>query len=139
MHWKTYVVHPIQIFYFIFWTCVTKAKYFSLYREYELLIFRNLYILSCSDKVFACKVSVIVKQSHHSSVGIFGTITESGSKRAGTALVVVRVLSIINGTVDGYCPHRCSVAITVAIVFFTTVTGSPHINVSQTIPALLCK
>lgn len=48
----------------------------------------------------------------------------------------MRVLTIVNSAIDTDGPHARGVSVAVTIVLFSAVSGSPHVNVTQSVPAL---
>jgi hypothetical protein len=46
------------------------------------------------------------------------------------------ILTIVNGAVNADGPHARSISVTVTVVFLSTVSGSPHVNVTQSLPTL---
>ena len=75
--------------------------------------------------------------TYHSSVGIFGPIRKCWCKCGWTAFIIVCIFSCVDGRVDGNGPHGGCIAITVAIIVFTSITRCPDIDVAQTITALI--
>lgn len=72
----------------------------------------------------------------NASVGILGTIAERGCQRRAAAFIVMRILAIVDGTVNGYRPHGGGIAIAVAIILLAAIARRPHIDVAQTIASL---
>lgn len=49
----------------------------------------------------------------------------------------MRVLTVVNSTVDTDGPHARGVSIAITIVLLSAVTGSPDVNVTQTVSTLI--
>lgn len=75
--------------------------------------------------------------THHARVGVLGAVAERGRERGRAALVVVRVLAVVDGRVDGYGPHGRRVAVAVAVVVRAAVAARPHVDVAQAAAALV--
>lgn len=74
---------------------------------------------------------MLFEATHHSNIGILGTIAERGSQGARTALVVMSVLPIVDGAINTDGPHTGRITVAIAIVLLATVTRGPHVNVAQ--------
>lgn len=70
------------------------------------------------------------------SVWILGTIAERRCQRRAAAFIVVRILAIVDGAVNGNCPHGGGIAIAVAIILLAAIARRPDIDVAQAISAL---
>ena len=77
-----------------------------------------------------------IRYTYNASVGILGSVRECRGQGGGAALVIVRVLPGVDGGVDGDGPHGGRVPVTVAVVVLTSISGGPHIDVTQTVTAL---
>lgn len=67
--------------------------------------------------------------THHSSLWVpLAAIAECGGQGGGAALVIQGCAAVIDGWVDGDCPHTWSIAIAVAVVIATAVSRGPHID-----------
>ena len=75
--------------------------------------------------------------TYHTGVRILRAIAERAGQRGAAALVVVRILPIVDRTVDRNGPHGGGIPVTVAIVLLAPVTGRPHVDVAQPVPALV--
>lgn len=49
----------------------------------------------------------------------------------------MRVLTVVDGTVDADGPHTRGVSVTVTIVLLPPVTGRPDVDVAQSVSALI--
>jgi hypothetical protein len=52
-------------------------------------------------------------------------------------LVIVGILAIVDGRIDGDCPHAGRISITVAIVVLAAIAAGPDENGSQPVSALI--
>lgn len=75
--------------------------------------------------------------TYHPRVGVFGAVAKGGSQGAGTALVVMRVLTVVDGTVDADGPHTCGVPVTITIVLLSAVPGRPDVDIAQSVSTLM--
>lgn len=75
--------------------------------------------------------------TYHSRVRVFGAVAKGGSQGAGAALVVMRVLAVVDGTVDTDGPHTRSISITITIVLLSAVPGCPNVDIAQSISTLV--
>lgn len=75
-------------------------------------------------------------RTHHSGVGILGTVAERRRQRGGAALVVVGILAVVDGAVYADGPHAGRVTIAVAVVIFAAVAAGPNVNISQSVSTL---
>lgn len=71
------------------------------------------------------------KNTYHTSMWIFSSITECWSQCWRTRLVIVSIFSIVDSRIYRYSPHAGSITITVAIIIFTSITWCPNINISK--------
>jgi len=69
-------------------------------------------------------------------VGVLGSVAERGGQRGAAALVVVGVLAVVDGAVNGNGPHGGGVAVAVAVVLLAAVAGGPNIDVPEAISTL---
>lgn len=77
------------------------------------------------------------KHTHNASLWVpLATVAERGCQRGGAALIVQCGASIIDGWVDGDCPHARGITITVAVVIATTVSWCPHVDAAFSSPPL---
>lgn len=83
-----------------------------------------------------CRALAIEIRGGHASVGILGPVAERGGQRGAAALVVVGILSVVDGAVNGNSPHRSRIAVAVAIVLLAAIPRCPHIDVAESIAAL---
>lgn len=74
---------------------------------------------------------------YHSRIRILGTVAKGGSQGTGTAFVVMRILAVINRTVDANGPHARCISVAIAIVLFPAVPRSPNIDIAQSVSALI--
>ena len=75
-------------------------------------------------------------RTDHPGGGILGAVGEGGRDGGRAALVVVGVLAVVDGRVDGDGPHAGCVAVAVAVVVLTTVSRGPDVDVAQPVTAL---
>lgn len=75
--------------------------------------------------------------TYHPRVGVLGAIAKGGSKGAGTALVVMGILAVVDGAVDTDGPHTRGVSVTITIVLLSAIPGRPDVNITQSVSALM--
>lgn len=49
----------------------------------------------------------------------------------------MRVLTVVDGTVDADGPHTRGVSVTVTVVLLPAVTGRPDVDIAQSVSALI--
>ena len=47
------------------------------------------------------------------------------------------VLACVNGRIDADCPHRSGITITVTVIILASVTRSPNVDVSKSVPTFV--
>lgn len=75
--------------------------------------------------------------TYHPRVRILGTVAKGGSQGAGAALVVMRILTVVDGTIDTDGPHTRGVSVTITIILLSAVPGRPDVNIAQSVSALV--
>jgi len=75
--------------------------------------------------------------TYHPRVRVLGTVAESGSQGAGAALIVMCVLTVVDGTVDADGPHTRGVSVTVTVVLLSAIPGRPDVDIAQSVSALM--
>ena len=68
---------------------------------------------------------------------VSASVGESGSQGGGARLIVMSVLTVVDGGVDGDGPHGSGISITVAVVVFSSVTRGPDEDGSQTVSSFI--
>lgn len=84
-----------------------------------------------------CRALAIQIGRRHARIRILRPVAERTGQCRRAALVVVRILPIIDRTVDRDRPHRCRIAVAVAVVLLAAVARRPHIDVAQPVAALV--
>ena len=64
------------------------------------------------------------------------SVAESRGECRAAGFVVSRCLPVISDWVDGYCPHRGGVTITVTIIVRSTIAWRPYIDTASAITSL---
>lgn len=80
-------------------------------------------------------LSIQVRGSN-ARVGVLGSVTERGRQGGAAALVVVSVLAVVDGAINGNSPHGGGIPVAVAVVLLSAVAGCPNIDVAQAISSL---
>lgn len=83
-----------------------------------------------------CRALAIEVSGGNPSVRILGTIAKCGRQCGATAFIVVRILTIVDGAVNGNCPHGGGIAIAVAIILLAAIARRPDVDVAQAISTL---
>lgn len=82
-------------------------------------------------RTFAVKI-----RGSDAGVRVLSAIAKGAGQRGAAAFVVMRILTVVNRTVDRYGPHRGRVSIAIAVIVLAAVTGCPNIDVAQAISSL---
>lgn len=71
----------------------------------------------------------LLKHTHNASLWVpLASVAECGCKGGRAALIIQGGASIIDGWVDGDCPHTRGITIAVAVVIATTISWCPHVD-----------
>lgn len=69
------------------------------------------------------------KHTHNASLWVpLASVAERGRQGGGAALIVQSGASVIDGWVDGDCPHARGITIAVAVVIATAIPWCPHVD-----------
>lgn len=82
------------------------------------------------------RLDEVICWTHHASVGVLGAVAEGGCQGGRAALVVVRILTVIDSAVDRDSPHASRIAIAVAVVVLSTIATRPHVYITKSIATL---
>lgn len=74
--------------------------------------------------------------AYHSRVWVLRSVAERRRQSGRAAFIVMGVLAVVNGAVNGYRPHAGRVSVTVTVIIFAAVAARPNVNIPFAIASL---